>query len=269
MKRRDFLKLAAVAVGASLGGIAYAGQSSVIEITTEGALIPNLPNHLRVVAISDLHAPSYYLNDDYEDLINIINKQSPDIFIVAGDVVDKAQEETLVNMFKYIEAKVSKLAVLGNWEYNAGLDLKRLRNEYEKVGVTLLVNEKIMLRGLSVVGLDDFLNGSPDYSLLNSEGSAAALLVISHCPESFDFMPLVRKNPLIVISGHTHGGQIAPFGLVLHTPEGSGPYIQGWYLNLHHLMYVMRGIGTSGIPLRIGSPPEVLVLNLHSTESIT
>lgn len=265
MKRRDFLKLAGVVVGTSLGGIAYAKQSAKIEITTQELFIPNLSNHLRVVAISDLHAPSSYLNNDYQDLINIINSQSPDIFIIVGDAVDQAREESLVNLFNYVKAKIAKLAVLGNWEYNAGLDLRRLRNEYEKAGVTLLVNEKIVVAGLSVVGLDDFLDGSPDYSLLNSERSANALLVMSHCPESFDVMPLSGKNPLIVMSGHTHGGQIAPFGVVLHKPAGCGPYEKGWYYKGKHCMYVMRGIGTSGIPLRIGAPPEVLVLNLHNT----
>jgi predicted MPP superfamily phosphohydrolase len=266
MKRRDFLKLAGIVVGTSLCGVAYAKQSSVIEITTQDLFIPGLSNHLRIVAISDLHAPSFYLNFDYEDLINIINKQSPDILIIVGDTVDQAREERLVNLFGYVKAKIAKLAVLGNWEYHAHLNLKRLQAEYEKVGVILLVNEKLTLRGVTIVGLDDFLYSSPNYCLLN-DMSSNPLFVMSHCPESLDFMPLGQKNPLVVISGHTHGGQIAPFGIVLHKPAGCGSYVKGWYYKRKHCMYVMRGIGTSGIPLRIGAPPEVLVLNLRGTKS--
>jgi hypothetical protein len=266
MKRRDFLKLVAVAAGASVGGVAYAKQFSVTEITTENFFISNLLDPLRIVAISDFHAPSYFRNNNCQDLINMINNQDPEIFLFGGDMIDQVGKEELVSIFGLIKGKIAKLAVLGNWEYEARLDLKRLRNEYEKIGVILLVNEKIVLRGLTFVGLDDFLYGSPDYRLLNDK-TVDPMLIMSHCPESFDFMPLVRKNRWIVISGHTHGGQIAPFGAVLHKPAGCGSYVKGWYHNGNHSMYVMRGIGTSGIPLRIGSPPEILVMNLQGARN--
>jgi len=149
------------------------------------------------------------------------------------------------------------------------LDLKRLRIEYEKAGITLLVNERVTLGGLDVIGLDDFLRGSPNYDLLEGEVSSKPLLVTSHCPQSFDFMPLTPKAPLIVISGHTHGGQIAPFGVALHTPAGCGTYLKGWYYKDKHCMYVTTGVGTVGIPVRMGPRPEILVLNLRGTESVT
>lgn len=256
---------ATVAVGASVSGVAYAKKSSVLEITTEDLFSPNMLNPLRIVAISDLHAHSYFQNNEIEDLMITINHQNPDIFLLGGDVIDRVGEEKLVHVFGSIKAKIAKLAVLGNWEYHARINLKRLRKEFEKAGVDLLVNETITAGGLSVIGLDDFIHGTPDYRLLNSEESPGPLVIVSHCPESFDFMPLVQKSPLLVISGHTHGGQIAPFGVVLVKPRGCGPYEKGWYRRGNHSMYVMRGIGTSGIPVRIGSPPEVLVLNLHNT----
>jgi len=263
MRRRDFLKLAAVAVGTSLGGVAYAKQSSMIEITSKGLSIPNLSNGLRIVAISDLHAPSYFQHNEYQELVNIINDQDPDILILGGDVIDEAGKERLVSLFSSIHSKLAKLAVLGNWEYSAFLDSKRLRAEYEKAGTTLLVNERVTLGGIDIVGLDDFLHGSPNYGLLKGKVSSKPLLVTSHCPESFDFMPFSPKAPLMVISGHTHGGQIAPLGVVLHMPAGCSAYLKGWYYEGKHCMYVMRGVGTSGIPVGIGSRPEVLVLNFH------
>jgi predicted MPP superfamily phosphohydrolase len=264
MRRRDFLKLVGLLAGASVGGIAYAKQSSGIEITTKELFVPSLLNPLRIVAISDVHAPSYFRNNDYLGLINMINNQEPDIFLLGGDTIDYGGEEKLVNVFSLIRAKIAKLAVLGNWEYIGSLNLRRLRKEYEKAGTQMLVNEKVSFEGLGIAGLDDFLYGSPDYRLLNDE-STKPLLIMSHCPETFDFMPLVHKSPVMIISGHTHGGQIAPFGVVLHTPAGCGPYVKGWYYKRNYSMYVMRGIGTSGIPLRIGSPPEILVLDLHNT----
>jgi predicted MPP superfamily phosphohydrolase len=266
MRRRDFLKLFGVLAGASVGGVAYAKQSNIVAITKRDLFVPSITSDLKIVAISDLHAPSYFQYNDYQDLANIINGQDPDILILAGDMIEEAGAEELATEFSLLKAKITKLAILGNWEYYALLDLERLRKEYEKAGVTLLVNERIELKGLIVAGLDDFLHGSPDYRLLNEE-STNPLLVISHCPESFDFMPLVHKSPLIIISGHTHGGQIAPFGVVLVKPDGCGPYEKGWYWRGKQGMYVMRGVGTTGIPVRIGSRPEVLVLNLWGTES--
>jgi predicted MPP superfamily phosphohydrolase len=269
MRRRDFLKLIAVGAGASVGGVAYAKQSSVIEVTQKNLIIPNLSNSLRIVAISDLHAPFYFQHNDYHELVNIINGQDPDILILAGDMFEEAGAEELATEFSHLKAKIAKIAILGNWEYHAPLDLKKLRKGYEKARITLLVNERIKLKELVVVGLDDFLYGSPNYDLLEDGNTKDPLLAISHCPESFDFMPLVQGNPMIVISGHTHGGQIAPFGVVLVKPDGCGQYEKGWYYRCEQIMYVMRGVGTTGIPVRIGSRPEVLVLNLHGTKSST
>lgn len=261
------MKLAAVAVGTSFAGVAYAKQSDVIQITRNDLLIHNLRKQLRIVAISDVHAPSYFRNNDWQSLVDMINKQNPDIFILGGDVIDQAGEERLVSVFSVIQAKLAKLAILGNWEYDVLLDFKRLRLEYEKAGITLLVNERVTLEGLDIVGLDDFLRGSPNYGLLKGEVSTKPLLIMSHCPESFDFMPLTPKAPVMVISGHTHGGQIAPFGVVLYMPTGCGTYLKGWYYKDKHCMYVTTGVGTVGIPVRMGPRPEIFVLNLHGAKS--
>ena len=88
------------------------------------------------------------------------------------------------------------------------------------------------------------------------------MIVISHCPLSFDYITSFSDSQIITISGHTHGGQIAPFGIVFLKPPASGEYIKGWYHKHNHSLYVMRGIGTNGIPIRIGAKPEILVLEI-------
>ena len=68
----------------------------------------------------------------------------------------------------------------------------------------------------------------------------------------------------LMISGHTHGGQIALFGKALFTPNGSGQYTKGWYVRNQDMLYVMRGIGSSyRFPIRIGVKPEILVLDIN------
>jgi hypothetical protein len=262
MKRRTFIRsLAAVSSFTLVGSASYGYKSSFVELSREELVLPQLKKRLKIVAISDLHAPSLY--GSFENLAELINQESPDIFILAGDTVDRRGSESWVSVFRKVKARLAKLTVLGNWEYRGKLDLVQLKKEYEKAGFSLLVNKTVNVSGVSIIGLDDFVHGCPDYHILKKiPNGLRPVFLISHCPESFDQIAAFPPNPVTVISGHTHGGQIAPLGIVLYTPYGSGSYIKGWYLRGHHSMYVMRGIGTSGIPLRIGSKPEILVLNL-------
>jgi len=263
MERRTFFKKIFAVIGVSLSaGTAYAYQSSKIEVTRSTVPLPNLHHRVRVVALSDIHAPGCKFS--FSELVRLINHESPDIFVLGGDTVDKRGHEDLVATFNHVDARLAKLAVLGNWEYYSKLDLKKLEKEYEKAGIPLLVNHDVEVSGLRVVGFDDLLFGSPDLRILN-EGSNSnePRLVISHCPKIFDSLPSSTSSSLLILAGHTHGGQIAPFGLPLLTPSGSGSYVKGWYRKGKHSMYVMRGIGTTpGIPFRIGARPEVLVLDL-------
>ena len=98
--------------------------------------------------------------------------------------------------------------------------------------------------------------------LNEAAGRSQPVLIVSHCPGSFDYINKTSNHTTIAVAGHTHGGQIAPFGKALVTPTGSGSYVHGWYDRNNASMYVMRGIGTSGLPLRIGARPERLVLDL-------
>jgi len=249
--------------GATLiGSGTYAYESNRVEISRERLVVRDLYQKLRVVAISDIHAPSFARWNP--DLVTLINNECPDILILAGDTIDREGNENLVEVFGAVKATMAKLATLGNWEYSGRLNLGRLRRGYETAGISLLINTTLEVSGLKIVGLDDFLHGFPDYRIFkNFMPGSGSILVISHCPKSFDLLAPLMQSRLIVLSGHTHGGQIAPFGIVTYTPAGSGPYVQGWYHANDNSMYVMRGVGVSGIPLRVGARPELLVLDIH------
>jgi predicted MPP superfamily phosphohydrolase len=244
------------------GGLAYAYRSSNLEISHDLFAISKIKRRLRIVAVSDIHAPCFYTSN--LDLIGIINGLTPDIFILAGDTIDKRGNEGLVGRFKAVKARLAKIAALGNWEHGGKVDLVKLKTEYKNAGISLLINEYFEVQGLMLVGLDDYLAGSPDYRILSHcSSNGCPILVISHCPESFDLLASFSNSSAVVLSGHTHGGQIAPFGIVLSTPPGSGPYVHGWYQKHAHSMYVMRGVGTTpGLPIRIGAKPEILVLDI-------
>jgi len=262
MNRRTFLKSILYAGGATLaGGSAYALHSVDLEISRQKVHVSGLDRKLRVVALSDLHAPCYYIST--ADLFGRINAENADVLILAGDMFRVPDFEEAVTGFKNAEAGYAKLAVPGNWEYGLKIDPAALKKAYADAGIAYLKNDACEIHGLKIAGLDDLICGSPDYSLAHDISSnASPKLIISHCPGNFRRITADARNQEIVISGHTHGGQIAPFGKALVTPPGSGPYVQGWYRQGQNAMYVMRGVGASYLPVRIGARPELLVLDL-------
>jgi predicted MPP superfamily phosphohydrolase len=264
MNRRSFLKLGlATAASVIPAGTLLALQSTELEISHQWAALPELGRRLRIVAVSDLHGRSNYL--PMHDLVRIVNDSRPDIFILAGDIIDRRADLALLSQFAGVKANILKVAVMGNWEYKTGLGIEAFKSAYDSAGVQLIRNSKIKVQNLTLFGLDDLIDGRPDFQKLDavlSEGLPS--LYISHCPAGFDHILQHSKTPLVAVSGHTHGGQIAPFGNAIITPPGSGDYVHGWYRRGNASMYVMRGIGTSGLPIRIGARPEILVVDLEN-----
>jgi uncharacterized protein len=262
MNRRTFLKLGlATAASVIPAGMLFAVQSTQLEISHQRLSLPGLGRRLRIVAISDLHGRSHYL--PLKELIATVNDYMPDIFVLAGDVIDRREDLAVLSEFGGVKANLLKAAVMGNWEYQTGLGVEAFKSAYAAAGVQLLANSKFNIQNLTCFGLDDLLVGRPDFQKLNavlSEGHPS--LLICHCPAGFDQIPYNSTAPVITISGHTHGGQIAPFGNAIITPPGSGDYVHGWYRRGNASMYVTRGIGTSVVPIRIGAKPEMLVVDL-------
>jgi predicted MPP superfamily phosphohydrolase len=262
MNRRTFLKSILLAGTASLaGGSAYALHSVDLEITRQQVPLNGLSRKLRIVALSDLHAPCYYISTP--ELVRTVNAQNPDVLILAGDMFGVPRFEETINELADAEARYAKLAVPGNWEYHLDFDPAALKKAYADAGIEYLVNDISEISGLKVIGLDDLVRGNPNYRLVQDISSKPLPgLIINHCPGNFGRLTDDTQNQKIVICGHTHGGQIAPFGHALVTPQGSGPYVQGWYHRAQSSMYVMRGVGISNVPLRLGARPELLVLDL-------
>lgn len=228
--------------------------------------LPGVRNRYRIAVAADLHLPCFYSNPP--QIVELLNKIRPDALILAGDVVHREGSEDLVSVFKEVRV-ADKFAVLGNWEYFGGIDLERLKAAYRSANIQLLVNQTALLHQLPIIGLDDYLFGKPDYTLVerSTDDKKIARLVISHCPGHFNKICAAAGSPLLVISGHTHGGQIAPLGKAIMLPEGSGSRAYGRYRESEHELFVTRGIGTSGFPLRIGAPPEIAVLDIRGGQS--
>jgi len=232
-----------------------------IEVSHYKVFLPGLECRLRIVALSDLHPRT--LSIRISDLVDLINVQDADVVVLAGGIIDGCPLEELSAQFVRIRASVGKLAVMGNHEYYCKKSNGGVEQFYRQSGFRLLVNTRTKVGGVFWVGLDDYRYGSPDANLLqDTDDESMSSIWISHSPIPFDAVANQYSHPTLMIAGHTHGGQIAPFGKALFTPFGSGRYKNGWYKIGQHSLYAMRGIGTSNLfPFRLGAKPEILVID--------
>ncbi len=261
--RAAFLIPLAVAIFSTGYGF-YEGNHIVIEhIKVKSKKISKEDAPIRIVQISDLHLGLIERKWKLEKVIKLISKEKPDLLVSTGDLVDGQMYDMdeLARLFSRVHTRLGKYAVTGNHEFYAGIH--QAINFTEKCGFILLRGEE--RKGIiNVVGIDDPVGR---YYGLNKEMKEEDLL--AGLPDD-RFTLLLKHRPLIdshgvkradlQLSGHTHKGQIFPFNILTRYfyPRDSGLYaVSGT------LLYVSRGTGTWGPPIRILSPPEITVITLE------
>jgi predicted MPP superfamily phosphohydrolase len=212
-----------------------------------------------IAVISDLHPRGY---DSLErQVIERLRERAPELIVLAGDMVDDPEDLARLDDFLEQLPASRKIAVLGNWEYWSGIDRQQLASLYAAHRVSLLVDH--CQEG--IVGLDDFTAGKPALAdALAQCGEIPPWLLVQHSPGFFD-SPLIKSSSVrfdFIVSGHTHGGQLAIFGWAPVTPEGSGRFVSGEYVTLLGRLFVTRGLGTSLLPIRLGARPELVFITV-------
>jgi len=224
--------------------------------------LPHLDEALTVLQFSDVHLrrPSASLDRICEGLSTL----EPDLVVLTGDLVAKEWTETALHQFlsHLPTARLGRWAIMGNWEYWAGLSVERYRTLLEVHKIQLLCNTSEQVGPITLVGLDDALAGAPDNRLaFSGVDPKSAVVCLAHCPISFDQLEDYPAH--LVLSGHTHGGQLQLPGLgALWVPKGSGPYIHGFYSRHNRWLSVTRGLGWSIAPARLRCDPEVALYHL-------
>ncbi|MCJ7468123.1 MAG: metallophosphoesterase [Maribacter sp.] len=224
-------------------------------------------NRLKAIQISDLHLKSIESFHNY--IAQRINREFPDVVFITGDSITRTNQMGLLHSFLgLMDDRILKIAILGNKEHSGRVDLDLLRKTYKNHNGLLLINEsyEIWLRNrkINIIGVDDYALGAPDIvkSIGDMNKSYDAIL-LSHCPAFRDdldvLLPDLNINLKLILSGHTHGGQITFFGIPIFKPHGSGRYLKGWYTNTISKMYVSKGIGTTIIPIRFGARAEATI----------
>jgi len=212
-----------------------------------------------IAVISDLHPRGYGSLE--RQVIERLRERSPELIVLAGDMVDDPEDLKPLGDFLAQLPKANKIAVLGNWEYWSSVDRQQLARLYAAHHVSLLVND--CQEG--IVGLDDFTAGKPALTdALAQCGDTTPWLLVQHSPGFFD-SPLIKSTSArfdLLISGHTHGGQLALFGWAPFTPEGSGRFVSGEYVTPLGRLFVTRGLGTSLVPIRLRARPELVFITI-------
>ena len=241
-----------------------------LDISRHDVAVAGLPaalDGLRIAQISDVHLPG--TPDAARRAAAAIERERPDVVVLTGDIIEHMSElPALADFASSVRGRLGTFAVLGNWEHRAGVTPPTARPAYEKAGVTFLFNEPAAVeRGgatLGVVGLDDPVLGAPDpaRALAGRRPSALDLWLI-HAPAYIDTLPRSTSAPAMILTGHTHGGQIRLPGVTPYTPPGSGRYVSGWYRDALAPLYVSRGIGTATVRMRFCCRPELPVFTLR------
>ena len=245
-------------------------QTNYIVVHTE-----KLPGHLiklRLVQVSDVHLGLLIGPSRLEKILDTVNKSRPDILVCTGDMVDGHIEERteLLRMLRRVKAPFGKYAVTGNHEYYAGVSSSV--SFLEEAGFAVLRGSKNDLPGnVSIFGVDDQVS----LRMEPPTGIPEELLLQNSDPKRFNILLKHRPNLLfssegffdLQMSGHIHKGQIFPFGFITRIfypqPVGLSSPEQNRFL------YVSRGTGTWGPPIRFLSPPEVTVIDIVAQPSLT
>lgn len=266
--RRRFLRagaggLAAAPLVLSGYGAAYAAKTYDIQEL-------DLPfgRSLRVVQLTDIHAGIYMTREDMRRYANQVIALRPDLFVLTGDFISNSMSflPGCVEEMARVRARLGTFATLGNHEhwYGTARDTQAI---FQRHGIPLLNNAHRLIATeqgpFAVAGIDDLRTGDPDLeAALRGLPSGIPTLLLSHRPEIFP--RAADRGIALTLAGHWHGGQIK-----LRLPGGDvsvahlrTPYPEGLYRIDSSRLYVSRGIGTTGTPVRLNAPPEVTLFRL-------
>jgi predicted MPP superfamily phosphohydrolase len=253
-----------LAIAVTIYGSFEARQIRLEHIVIPSAKISKDTKPIRIVQISDIHLGIIMGRHRLDRILEKVREAKPDILVSTGDLVDGQMDnlEALAEMIREIRTPHGKFAVTGNHEFYAGI--ARSLNFTEKAGFKVLRGEGVSLpNGINMVGIDD---PARPYRELGNDFEKGLLLKF---PRD-SFTVYLKHQPVIAgdtsglfdlqLSGHTHKGQIFPFNLATRLFYKIHPGLtrmkdKSW-------VYVSRGSGTWGPPIRFLAPPEVTLIEL-------
>jgi predicted MPP superfamily phosphohydrolase len=237
---------------------------------------PNWPSELggfRIVQISDVHIGPLLGRRFAEKIVERVNALEPDLVAVTGDLVDGNVDQLRedVEPLRRLASRHGTFFVTGNHDYFSKADpwIGKVR----ELGMRVLRNERVTIgegeAAFDLAGVDDRFarhfggdHGEDLSRALEGRDLGRPVVLLAHNPNVFD--EAVEQGVDLQLSGHTHGGQIWPFGALVRL---STRYVAGEYRRGQSTLYVSRGTGFWGPPMRLFQPAEITEITLRSTVS--
>jgi predicted MPP superfamily phosphohydrolase len=241
---------------------------AVKQIRVPIAKLPKALSGYTIVQLTDVHVGPTIGRAFIEQIVRTTNALAPDLIAITGDLVDGsvASLGALVEPLRELRAKDGVYFVTGNHEYYSGPDewIAHLRT----LGIRVLRNERIELKdGLDLAGVDDTSahnygrgHGQDLPRAMAGRDPSRALVLLAHQPKAV--IEACKLGVDLQLSGHTHGGQIWPWGYAVRIDQ---PHVAGLHDHEGTAIYVSRGTGYWGPPLRVGAPAEITRIELVST----
>jgi uncharacterized protein len=279
--RRTFLArsiasgVALAVSGLTLSAIRSArGPIGVHRVRVRLDRLPRAQDGFTIVQITDVHVGGTIGRAFIEDIVRRTNALAPDLVAITGDLVDGTVSELghLVEPLANLRARHGVFFVTGNHEYFS--DPAGWLDELPRLGIRVLRNERISIgnaaESFDLAGIDDrsavhYGGLDPRQALtqaLTGRDPQRELVLLAHQPRVlFDAEPFKIG---LQLSGHTHGGQVWPFGWLVKLQQ---PFIAGLHRRGDSQIYVSRGTGYWGPPMRLGAPPEITEIRLESART--
>ena len=276
--RRAFLRTAALAsTGAAVafGSVGAREAYGDPEITRRHLAFKDLPpglDGLRLAQLSDLHSGPLVGPDLVRRWRDLTARERPDLLLITGDLVDSRPDEVapIIEAFRDFPAPFGTFAVLGNHDYFD--DPRPIWRDLEAAGIRCLENTSTLIRRgggvLALMGLQDpmarngrfrrmvFGPGPRPEEAARDVPADAFRLCLNHRPSEWE--QALTAGARLTLSGHTHGGQIVPFNLLV---AAAYPYVKGLHTHVEGdrqgQIFVSKGTGFWGPPMRLGVPPEI------------
>lgn len=231
---------------------------------------PNLQG-LTVAFISDLHYSKRVSENIMDELIEKINMFDADVILFGGDLFEDEindlsydKQNELIDYLRKLRAPYGKYAVLGNhdqYDTNIKETVERVLYEAE---FEIITNKSVMIRKnsneyINLVGIDSLLNGNPDIETAYGQiRNNAYTIALCHTPDIFESIPYEKTD--LVLSGHSHGGQIyIPFINSFFRPIGAKNYFRGKYTQNDTILDITNGIGTTKKDIRLFADAEIVI----------
>lgn len=237
-----------------------------VKVKNMDIVLNNLPDEWRgkrVMQISDTHFGQVHGVMAVQRLVDLVDRESPDLVVITGDLFDgtDGNMDELTKNIGSLKAPFGVYFTTGNHDFYAGEE--KLDADLEKAGIKLLANGFVDLNGLQLAGINysfrgegmshrDEINSWPNYS------SAKPTILLHHIPEKLD--EFADAGVDLVLSGHTHRGQLFPFGLITNLVFKGYDYGLKDFGDLQ--VHTSSGAGTWGAPMRTSADSEVVIFTL-------